>query len=158
LLRTFDSAEAANRLKTEYNQAPPAGWPSFAADLAATLAVYDGFDGVCGNQWLAVQNIPPARRYDGLAQLLADDRLWVNGAAKVCRQYLAVEFDSVGATNHDCGGRTPNYDAVDVFRSLLAAGRIEGVDDGVMSDDRRHSNPRFPFLAPPSVIKDSPAP
>jgi hypothetical protein len=158
LLGTFDSAEAGNLLKTQYNQAPRASWISFAADLAANLAVYDGFDGVCGNQWLAVQNMPPATRYHGLAQLLADDRLWVNGAAKVCSQYLAVEFDSVGATNHDCGGRTPNYDAVDVFRSLLAAGNVAGVDDGVTSDDRRHSDSRFPFLAPPSVIKDPPAP
>ena len=158
LLGTFDTEAASDRRKTEYNHATRAEWPAFARDIAGTLAIYDGFDGVCGNQWLAVQNSPPATRYEDLARLLADDRLWVNSAAKDCKQYLAVEFDHVGATNHDCGGRTPNYDAVDVFRSLLAVGGVTGVDDGVASDDRLHSDTRFPFLAPPSVIKDPPAP
>jgi hypothetical protein len=96
-----------------------------------------------------VQNSAPAERYQDLAKLLADDRLWVNSRSKVCHQYLAVEFDHVGATNRDCGGRTPDYDAVDVFRSLLVYGRINGVDDGVATDDREHPVTRFPFLAAP---------
>ena len=88
-------------------------------------------------------------RYESLAGLLADDRLWVNSAARACKQYLAAEFNHMGAANHDCGGRTPNYDAVDVFRSLLVCGRINGIDDGVARDDAQHSDSRFPFLAPP---------
>ena len=104
-----------------------------------------------------MQNASPATRYDGLAHLLADDRLWVNSATRTCTQYLAAEFDDAGATQHDCGGRTPNYDVVDVFRSLLVLGYIAGVDDGVRVDDVRTSDSRFPFLAPPSVIKESPA-
>jgi hypothetical protein len=158
LLGTFDTGDASNRRKTEYNQSARENWASYAADIGKTLAIYDGFDGVCGNQWLAVQNAAPAMRYDGLAKLLADDRLWVNNAARVCVQYLAAEFDHVGATHHDCGGRTPNYDAVDVFRSLLAMGSVAGVDDGVNADDGRPSDSRFPFLAPPTVTKDPPAP
>jgi hypothetical protein len=78
-----------------------------------------------------------------------DDRLWVNSGAKTCQQYLAAEFHHVGATNRDCGGRTPNYDAVDVFRSLLVRGRTTGVADGVTADDRLHSETQFPFLAAP---------
>ena len=90
-----------------------------------------------------------AERYDALARLLADDRLWVNGASTTCTQYLAVEFDHVGAINADCGGRTPTMDAVDVFRALLANGTVRGLDDGVDRDDGAPSDTRFPFLAAP---------
>jgi hypothetical protein len=153
LLGTFDTEEASDALKTRYNQALQADWPAFAKDLTTNLAIYDGFDGHCGNQWLAVQNSAPAERYEGLARLLADDRLWVNSASRKCHQYLAAEFDQVGDTNHDCGGRTPNYDAVDVFRSLLAHGTIKGLPDGVDRDDAIHSDSVFPFLAKPQVPK-----
>jgi hypothetical protein len=149
LLGTFDTAEASNRRKEEYNRAAPAGWAAFAADIAVNLANYDGFDGECGNQWLAVQNAQDPGRYDALARLLADDRLWVNSASKICTQYLAAEFAQVGAVNDDCGGRTPGYDAVDVFRSLLVNGTTHGVDDGVDRDDGTPSDSRFPFLAAP---------
>lgn len=150
LLGTFAGAQISDALKTRYNQAARAQWPAFAADLAQNLAIYDGFDGRCGNQWLAVQNTPAAERYARLAQLLADDRLWVNSASRHCRQYLAVEFDDVGASNQDCGGRTPGYDAVDTFRSLLSRGELRGLPDGVDADDARHSDRRFPFFAPAS--------
>lgn len=149
LLGTFDTEAASDSRKRQYNAALPAEWQSFAPDIAVNLANYDGFDGECGNQWLAVQNSPPAERYETLARLLADDRLWVNSRSTVCAQYLAVEFDFVGATNRDCGGRTTGVDAVDVFRSLLARGEIHGLDDGVARDDREHSSKNFPFLAPP---------
>jgi hypothetical protein len=149
LLGTFEPEDAGNRRKEDYNRAERQDWPGFAADLAVNLAVYDGFDGVCGNQWLAVGNANPATRYSDLARLLADDRLWVNSAARSCTQYLAAEFNYVGATNDDCGGRTPNYDAVDVFRSLLAGGQTRGIDDGIEHDEQAHSLTIFPFLAPP---------
>ena len=149
LLGTFDTAEASNRRKEEYNRAAPGEWAGFVPDLAINLAIYDGFDGECGNQWLAVQNAQDPGRYDALARLLADDRLWVNSAASACTQYLAAEFDRVGAVNADCGGRTPGYDAVDVFRSLLVNGTPRGVDDGVDRDDGTPSDSQFPFLAAP---------
>lgn len=149
LLGTFDAEAASDMRKRQYNAAPPETWQSFAADLAVNLANYDGFDGECGNQWLAVQNSAPRERYGSLARLLADDRLWVNTESRICTQYLAVEFDFVGATNRDCGGRTPDYDAVDVFRSLLARGEAHGLDDGIERDDREHSAKVFPFLAAP---------
>jgi len=149
LLGTFDSEAASDKRKSQYNQAPQEQWPSFAPDIAATLAIYDAFDGRCGNQWLSPHRAQAAQRYAVLARLLADDRLWVNSASKTCRQYLAAELKQAGAANHDCGGRTPNYDAVDVFRSLLAMGKTQGVDDGVARDDRVHSDAAFPFLAAP---------
>jgi hypothetical protein len=148
LIETFGSEDAASRRKEDYNHAPRAGWAAFARDLAPNLAIYDAFDGECGNQWLAVQSARDPSRYDALAQLLADDRLWVNSAARRCTRYLAVEFDHLGAVNGDCGGRTPAYDATDVFRSLLANGTERGVDDGVDRDDGAPDDSRFPFLAP----------
>lgn len=149
LLGLFGTEDAGNALKSQYNRAPRDAWSSFAPRMGAALASYDAFDGICGNQWLAAQNAEPTTRYETLARLLADDRLWVNSAARTCSQYLAVELSNGGAANRDCGGRTPTYDAVDVFRSLLVRGRINGIDDGVARDDRRHSDSRFPFLVPP---------
>lgn len=149
LIETFGTEAAANRRKEQYNRAPRGGWSAFAPDIAINLAHYDGFDGQCGNQWLAVQNANGPARYDALARLLADDRLWVNSASATCTQYLAVEFDFVGAINGDCGGRTPTYDAVDVFRALLANGSTRGLSDGVDRDDSTPSADRFPFLAAP---------
>lgn len=148
LLGTFAAADTSNALKERYNRALPAAWQAFAPELAMNLAIYDGFDGICGNQWLAVQNSPPALRYEDLSRLLADDRLHIDSRSGRCTQYLAVEFDLAGATNDDCGGRTPDYDAVDVFRSLLMRGEISGLPDGVDRDDTRTSDD-FPFLAPP---------
>lgn len=143
LLGTFDGAEDSDRLKSHYNRAAPDDWVMFAPALAKNLAVYDGFDGRCGNAW-KIPRTRPAERYTGLALLLADDRLWVNSGQRVCDHYLAVE----SGLRQDCGGRTPQYDAVDVFRSLLSRGHTTGLSDGVDRDDRELPG-GFPFLASP---------
>jgi len=148
LIGLFDTEAAADTRKSQYNQAGPADWLAFAPEVGASLAIYDGFDGHCGNQWLADLNAPKAGRYAKLALLLADDRLWVNTDAHACQQYLSAELHQRRVAKRDCGGRTPNYDAVDVFRSLLVLGRTSGVDDGVAHDDGQHSDLKFPFLAP----------
>jgi AraC family transcriptional regulator len=49
----------------------------------------------------------------------------------------------------DCGGRTPNYDAANVYRSMLAGGKSTGISDGLVRDEQEHSTSVFPFLAPP---------
>jgi hypothetical protein len=84
--------------------------------------------------------------------MLADDRIWVNSKSAVCTQSLAVEFtyfQTPGAISSDCGGRTPNYDASNMFRSLLVNGTTRGADDGLNHDDKVHSTTDFPFLAAP---------
>jgi hypothetical protein len=143
LIGTFDSEETSSERKEQYNRAPQEVWVMFAQDLAETLAIYDGFDGVCGNQWLASR---PADlgRYLKLAVLLTDDRIWINSNARTCEHSFGVELGQ-----GDCGGRPPSYDAVDVFRSLLVNGTTSGVEDGVSQDDGNHSDRDFPFLAPP---------
>lgn len=138
--------EAYNRVLTRN------GWTRFSTDIEKTLGLYDGFDGKCGNQWLAGATAKPPQRYRRLASVLADDRVWVNSNSKVCTQFLAVElteFKTVGAMSNDCGGRTPNYDASNIFRSLLTNGTMTGADDGLNHDDKVHSTTDFPFLAAP---------
>jgi hypothetical protein len=154
LLGTVASADESNRLKELYNAATPATGATFAPEIAKGLGLYDGFDGDCGNQLLARREGPPASRYQALAALLADDRLWINGASGVCTQLFAVELAALAgqsALKADCGGRTPNYDAVNVYRSLLVNGASTGVDDGVHRDEREHSTTVFPFLAAPEA-------
>lgn len=148
LLGTLDPEEVSNARKEAYNRAPPGAWQQYAKDIQRGLGLYDGFDGVCGNQWRAAADAEPSSRYRAVAELLADDRLWVNSASRVCTKFMAVEM-AEGRAQADCGGRTPNYDAIDVYRSLLVGGTTDGVDDGVQRDDKTHSASSFPFLAAP---------
>lgn len=145
-----------DRLKERYNRAEPATSAQFIGDIQQSLALYDGYDGIRGNQWLADMSAAPGLRYRRLATLLADDRLWVNSASVTCTRLFAVERAALSGRRElaaDCGGRTPDYDASNIYRSLLAAGNVDGIDDGVHHDDRRHSTVDFPFLAPAEGIE-----
>ena len=84
----------------------PSQWVArFSSLIAPNLAILDGLDGVCGNQLLAGP-APVPGRYKVLADILADDQLYVNTASGTCNQYLAVEANAIGSANTDCGGRT----------------------------------------------------
>ncbi len=142
----------SDQRKEAYNRVARNGWAQFSSDIQKTLELYDGFDGKCGNQWLADTQEKASHRYERLAKMLADDRVWVNSKSEVCTQFLAVEFtyfQTPGAISSDCGGRTPNYDASNIFRSLLVNGTTRGADDGLNHDDKVHSTTDFPFLAAP---------
>jgi hypothetical protein len=154
LLGTLASEETSNRLKEDYNAATPGTSARFVPEIEKALALYDAFDGKCGNQLLAQSptTAPRAERYRALAELLADDRLWVNSESTICLQLFAVELANLAGQSErqvDCGGRTPLYNASNVYRSLLVDGSTTSVDDGVEHDDRRHSETEFPFLAAP---------
>lgn len=154
LLGTIASDEVSDALKEQYNAATPSTSARFVAEIEKGLALYDGFDGRCGNQWLADAKAAPARRYRALAELLADDRLWIDSRAKSCEKFLAVELAARSGRRDmagDCGGRTPLVDAIDVYRSLLVDGSTHSVDDGVDRDDHVHSASVFPFLAAPDA-------
>jgi len=151
----------SDQRKEAYNRVARDGWEQFSTAIEKTLGLYDGFDGKCGNQWLTDNKAKASARYERLAKVLADDRVWVNSKSKVCNQFLAVElteFKTPGASGGDCGGRTPNYDASNIFRSLLTNGTTSGVDDGLHHDDKVHSATDFPFLAAPAVAAGSPTP
>jgi hypothetical protein len=151
LLGTLATAAESDKLKEQYNRATPATAARFVPEIEKNLGLYDGFDGKCGNQLLASRGAT-AGRYRELAALLADDRLWVNSAYGVCRQFFAVELAELTGPDtfdNDCGGRTPTYSAANVYRSLLANGTPAGIDDGLTRDKREHSSTEFPFLAAP---------
>jgi hypothetical protein len=153
LLGTLATEQESDALKERYNAATPAKSREFVPEIQKALGLYDGFDGICGNQLLAGKT-PPPLRYLALATLLADDRLWVNSASTVCSQLFAVERASLAgerALSKDCGGRTPNYSAVNAYRSLLTDGTMASIDDGVDRDDHVHSTSVFPFLAAPDA-------
>ncbi len=138
-----------NALKDDYNSNDdPSTWASeYTAAIAGSIAILDGLDEVCGNQ-LGYELGGEGTGYEFLASVLADDRLWVNTSSSTCGQYLAVEADATGAIpNSDCGGRTPNYDVIDVTYSVLVLGNVTGVGDGVDADEETHSETAFPFFA-----------
>jgi hypothetical protein len=154
LLGLFAPDDVGDRLKEQYNAQTPATSARFIPEIEKGLALYDAFDGKCGNQLLADREAVPSMRYRALAAVLADDRLWVNSASSVCTQLFAVELANLGgqtALKDDCGGRTPNYNAANVWRSLLVEGTTAGVDDGLDHDEDEHSAMVFPFLAAPDA-------
>jgi hypothetical protein len=151
LLGTLATAAESDKLKEDYNRATPATAARFVPEIEKNLGLYDAFDGKCGNQLLA-SKLRTTGRYHELAVALADDRLWVNSASGVCKQFFAVELAALaGQTefDNDCGGRTPTYSAANVYRSLLANGTSVGIDDGLARDKREQSATVFPFLAAP---------
>ena len=153
LLGTLASAVVSDKLKEDYNHATHATAARFVPEMEKTLGLYDGFDGKCGNQLLAGK-VASAGRYRQLATLLADDRLWVNSASKVCTHFFAVELAQLTgqrALANDCGGRSPLYSAANIYRSLLANGEAVGIDDGLTRDAHDHSSSAFPFLAAPAA-------
>jgi hypothetical protein len=140
--------------KDAWNGATPADGKGFEGEIVKGLALYDGYDGHCGDGWLIDTGAAAAQRYSRAAAILADDRLWVNAASGDCTELMAVERAAVGGERKlggDCGGRTPNYGAANVWRSLLAGGKTTGVSDGLVRDERTHSTTVFPFLAAPEA-------
>ncbi len=125
--------------KDEYNaSAAVSEWVGlFAADMAASLDVYDSLDGVSGNLLLGSST--------ALAGVLADDRLIIDMNVPTCGAYLAVELAGGGAPAA-CGGRTLDVDVID---ATLGAAVGAAVSDNVDANDREFRT-SFPFLADPN--------
>ena len=128
----------------------PSQWVArFSSLIASNLAILDSLDRVCGNQVLAGP-APVSGRYKALADILADDQLYVNTASGTCNQYLAVEANAIGIVNTDCGGRTPLENTIDITYAVVAVGALTGVTNGITSDaDGTASLTAFPFLDRP---------
>ena len=152
LLGPLATNEISGRMKEDYNAATPQGAAQFVPEIEKSLALYDAFDGKCGNQLLSAGAAPTPQRYEKLASILADDRLWVNTESTICTQLFGVELASLAGHTEaaiDCGGRTPLYSAANVYRSLLVDGTTTSISDGLDRDEKRHSDTEFPFLAAP---------
>jgi hypothetical protein len=147
----FDGNMAQHGMKQDmYNAATPSTATSFEAAFEANLAVLDGLDRNCGNQFAADGTKTDATRYKPLADVLLDDQLYVDTSSGTCNVYLGVEANATNIIpNTDCGGRTPTEDVVDVSYSVLATGMVSGVTDGVDRDDKT-PGAAFPFLATPN--------
>jgi uncharacterized protein DUF4331 len=148
----FDSDATMHGTKQDaYNVATPATGSTFEGPFEANLAILDGLDTVCGNQFAADMTKTDATRYKALADVLVDDQLYVDTSSGSCTTYLGVEANATGIIpNTDCGGRTLTEDVVDESYSLLAIGATSGVTDGVAADDTVSAQTAtFPFLAPP---------
>jgi hypothetical protein len=149
----FSTDDASGLLRQRFNETPAENAAQFIADLQKSLAFQDSLDGQCGNQLLAEPKEEPLR-YQVLARVFSDDRLWINSASTVCTQFFAVELVRLAgqkALSNDCGGRAPTYDTSNVWRSLLIAGTTGTVTDGLRKDEHTPSATSFPFLAPPDM-------
>lgn len=154
LTAPLEPAAVSDPLKDAYNRTTPDNAFDFVPIFQKSLGLYDGYDGTCGDGFLASSSEDPDVRYGPLALLLADDRLWVNSAETHCSALFAVERATLGrepGMRKDCGGRAPSYSASNQYRSLLAGGRPVGIDDGVNQDDQPVSDSVFPFLAAPGA-------
>ncbi|MER8517544.1 DUF4331 domain-containing protein [Mesorhizobium sp. M1060] len=149
----FSTDDASGDEREAFNTASAKARMSYMARIEKSLAFQDSLDGKCGNQLLTERSPAPAQRYHALATMFVDDRLWVNSAARVCRQFLAVELASLAKLSQfdgDCGGRSPTYDTPNMWRSLLVSGTTHGIAwDGLRGDEYPASATIFPFLAPP---------
>jgi hypothetical protein len=172
LTGTFDPNPTTKGAKKDaYNQDTAAsGWnPKYIPEQAANLAVFDGLDTKCGNQFLAqdagTAAGPNTAVYGALAGITADDRLWLNTAATTCNQYLGVEATFAAthgllpaglAMPNDCGGRSLAFDVIDITYSIVATGTtglpnaVGTVSDGVDADPIKTAATAFPYLAPPT--------
>jgi hypothetical protein len=146
----FDAVPAnGDAQKDMYNTAEEASWSvAYKSQFAGVIAIYDGLDGMCGNQFAAGMMLM-AGRYDALAGVLADDKIYLDTNSATCTTYLAVEANATGIIpNTDCGGRKPEYDTIDVTYSILAIGAVSGVGDGIANDST--FTPLFPFFSAPN--------
>lgn len=151
LISTFNP-EGRETVRAAYNRSGQFN-EDFRETIEQSLGVLDGLDEVCGNQLLsdtAAENEP---RYSPLASVLLDDQLYVHSdRVAVPTVYLGLEAELVlGAdtVSGGGGGRAPGDDVIERSYSVLAAGLLAGVDDGVDADDERHDPEEFPFLAEP---------
>lgn len=148
---TFDSnPEQKDAAKNEWNENnDPSSWVSYKTEIAANLAILDSLDTVCGNQLLA-GGTPVAGRYDALAGVLADDRLYINADGTKCSVYLGVEANALGVVNGDCGGRTLTYDVIDASYTVLASGALDGSIGDKIPVSNAAGGEIFPYLIAPN--------
>lgn len=153
----FDSnSDTKGAAKEAYNEAAPATWATFAPEVIGNLAILDGLDGVCGNQFGANPAEPGPERYATLASALVSDALWVNldgtcGTFVPTAGYLAVELNALNPAlaNDDCGGRRVAMDVIDTTYSVVANGSFADVSDGISQDPSKAAGAQFPFLPAP---------
>ena len=116
------------------------------------LRVLDSLDDYCQNQRLSAKT---GDRYLKLAELLLDDRVYLDSTSGDCSVYMGVELEALKKLNPGsgrCGGYTPRHDPVERLYSLAIGGALGGFDDGLTLDRRVPvSLTEFPFLGFPNL-------
>ena len=167
LVEAFEPDEGErNQGRDAYNgDDEPATWQAdWTDEIRTSLAILDSLDSAgednefgCTNPLaeLGTGEDPEALRYRGLAEILADDRLYLNAVACVDGGYLGVE-NQVAFADGDavtaCGGRRPTDDVVDItYTTLIAGPGAVAISDTLAADDGEigASNTAFPFLGEP---------
>lgn len=151
LINQFTSAEGARGDKTDlYNEAAFGAWSVFTQEFEISLGIWDAFNADCTDQWLQGTGDAP---YRTLAELLIDDRIYVDSASDRCGgdTYLGVEREHFGQGEGGCGGRTPDADIVDITYSLLIYGTRSGAYDALEMPEENAAIGAFPWLAPPTL-------
>jgi hypothetical protein len=177
LIGTFATEPTRTAVKDAYRQASdPAMWKSamlrpnvsIEQELETSIAVFDAIDaGMAAVPMAGCRNAlryttpTGATSYLGVADLFADDQLYVDTSKPVCSVFLALELDfgSFGGLVHTtCGGRMPTHDAIDTMYSMVAAGALGVVQQPsgdvvpLLHDNAPvHSDVKdaFPYLGPP---------
>jgi hypothetical protein len=153
LNHTFDPDPTATGVaKDAYNaDSNLANWSTYAAQFKTNLAIYDGLDGVCGNQAAFGSLTNPD--YVTLSKVLAQDELWLDSSVATCSTYLAVELSTLAGTpDTDCGGRTLTENVIDFTYNALAGTYTlppaQEVTNGVTAPASLPTT-TFPYLAAP---------
>jgi len=150
--------ETSDTTKARYNSdANPSGVglaTTWAPAIAQHLAILDGLDATCFNQLAYNVTIGGVVQptYSFLSSVLAGDALLVDSSKPSCTQYLGVEAAALGVAGvpaNECGGRQLGYDVIDRTYSVLAAGALAGVSDGIAQPATNVPTATFPFFAPP---------
>jgi Domain of unknown function (DUF4331) len=171
LLGTFATPAVKASLNDVYDRASdPSTWKTLMlpngvtleSEFDSNLAWFDGLDrgrgttgAGCGN---AMHYDGPAgpRSYAFMADLLADDQLYLDSSKPTCDIYFDGELDrAVNFPATTCGGRMPTHDVVDMTYSVLAGGafglqktgRIPNFHDNVAA--HADLSTTFPFLGAP---------
>lgn len=143
--------ESQLSLAASYLTKTPAEAPEFLAETTSMLGVLDSLDSYCQNQWLSAKT---GDRYRKLAELLLDDRVYLDSTSGDCSVYMGVELEALKKLNPGsgrCGGHTPRHDPTERLYSLTIGGALTGLDDGLALDRRVPvSLTEFPFLGFPN--------
>lgn len=153
----------------------PNDWDdNYTEIFAANLGILDTLDasagnpqpGACQNPVTSNGSVSNVDSYDFVAAALTNDRLFVYADGEGCSAaaiegegtngevggYLSAEAAALaGLTLTGCAGRRPIDDVIETTYSIVAAGGLAGVDDGIGPEDvPEGSHPEvFPYIGEP---------
>ncbi|HEU4728522.1 MAG TPA: hypothetical protein VFT22_11545 [Kofleriaceae bacterium] len=151
--------------KEAYNHAAdPAAWKTTVlqnnvtveTELEVNLAAFDAIDATqaapMGCQNALDYVLPPTLlSYQLLADIFADDQLYVDTSKAICGGYLGLEIEygtGLAVPHKTCGGRTLTDHVADLTYAVLASG-AEKLDSFVTVGPHPDVSDSFPFLGPP---------